>query len=241
MRIGIVIGLQSVFHTPSAVGASVSALDGVLSLGDKAALEMALRWFEAGAVTHIDVLALGVQHAQAAAYYALAMGAHTAACLSVSTSDVYTHRHAALSIHDWAQEHGCKRVMLGHQDTGTIVVSGMTAAYLGWSQLSHVTQCHWADQHWVCRVFPDNGIYRIAADTPVVMTINSRICTPRIPTAHDIQRQSTQTMSIRAPISPESPPLQAGRAQSSTRPNKALSLSDVPALIVALQTEGVVR
>ena len=98
-------------------------------------------------------------------------------CLSVSTSDVYTHRHAALSIHDWAQEHGCKRVMLGHQDTGTIVVSGMTAAYLGWSQLSHVTQCHWADQHWVCRVFPDNGIYRIAADTPVVMTISSRICT----------------------------------------------------------------
>ena len=39
MRIGIVIGLQSVFHTPSAVGASVTALDGVLSLGDKAALE----------------------------------------------------------------------------------------------------------------------------------------------------------------------------------------------------------
>jgi electron transfer flavoprotein beta subunit len=174
--------------------------DGVPSImnpDDKAAIELALRMKDKADDIKVHVLSMGPPQAKAVLMEALCMGADQATLLSdrrFAGADTWA---TSIALAGAIRQIGAEIVLCGRQaiDGDTAQVGPQIAQHLGLSQATYVSEAVLAgDKVEAVRNFED-GYYRLALQTPCLLTALAEEIQPRYMNAYDIVR-ATEEKSI---------------------------------------------
>ena len=155
---------------------------------DEIAVEEALRMREAGTVTEIVAVSIGVQQCQETIRTALAMGADRG--ILVKTEAALEPLHVAKILAAVVAEEAPELVILGKQaiDDDCNQTGQMLAALLGWPQGTFASKLEIQDGKLAVTREVDGGLQTVLLDMPTVVSTDLRLNEPRYASLPNIMK-----------------------------------------------------
>ncbi len=167
---------------------------------DEIAVEEALRLKEAGVADEIIVVSIGGKKSEEQLRTALAMGADRA--VIVQTDDEVQSLSGARLMAEVAKREDVGLVIMGKQaiDGDAGQTPQMTAALLGWPQVTYASKIEIADGKASVTREIDAGLETLEVDLPAVVSADLRLNEPRYVKLPDIMKAKKKKI---APVTPE--------------------------------------
>jgi len=166
---------------------------------DEIAVEEALRQKEAGKVSEIVVVSIGVQQAQETLRTALAMGADRA--ILVKTDETVEPLDVAKILKGVAEAEQPGLIILGKQaiDDDSNQTGQMLAALLGWAQATFASKLEIGDGQAKVTREVDGGLQVIDVKLPAIVTTDLRLNEPRYASLPNIMKAKKKPLDEKAP------------------------------------------
>ncbi len=166
---------------------------------DEIAIEEALRMREAGTVSEIVVVSIGVQQCQETIRTGLAMGADRG--ILVKTEALTEPLHIAKLLRAIIAEENPGLVILGKQaiDDDCSQTGQMLAALLGWPQGTFASKLEVTDGKLNVTREVDGGLQTIALEMPAVVTTDLRLNEPRYASLPNIMKAKKKPIDVTSP------------------------------------------
>jgi len=208
---------------------------------DEIAVEEAIRLKEAGVVSEIVAVSMGVAQCQETLRTALAMGADRA-ILVESDVDLQPLAVAKL-LAALVKKESPELLILGKQaiDDDSNQTGQMVAALLGWPQATFASKVVIADGEALVTREIDGGLETIALRLPAVVTTDLRLNTPRYATLPNImkaKKKPLDTLTAEALGVDPRPRLTVIKVDEPPKRKGGVILKDVAELVVKLKTEA---
>jgi len=208
---------------------------------DEIAVEEAIRLKEAGVVSEIVAVSMGVAQCQETLRTALAMGADRA-ILVESDVDLQPLAVAKL-LAALVKKESPELLILGKQaiDDDSNQTGQMVAALLGWPQATFASKVVIADGEARVTREIDGGLENIALRLPAVVTTDLRLNTPRYATLPNIMKAKKKPLDTVTPdalgVDPR-PRLTVVKVDEPPKRKGGVLLKDVAELVAKLRTEA---
>jgi electron transfer flavoprotein beta subunit len=208
---------------------------------DEIALEEAIKLKEAGVVTEVIAVSMGVTACQETLRTALAMGADRA--ILVETETELQPLAVAKLLKAIAQKESPQLVILGKQaiDDDANQTGQMFAALMNWPQATFASKVVIADGKATVTREIDGGLETVAMALPVVITTDLRLNTPRYATLPNIMKAKKKQLDT---FKPEdlgvdvAPRLKTLKVSEPPKRKGGVMVPDVATLISRLKTES---
>ncbi len=166
---------------------------------DEIAVEEALRMREAGTVTEIVAVSIGVQQCQETIRTALAMGADRG--ILVKTEAALEPLHVAKILAAVVAEEAPELVILGKQaiDDDCNQTGQMLAALLGWPQGTFASKLEIQDGKLAVTREVDGGLQTVLLDMPTVVSTDLRLNEPRYASLPNIMKAKKKPIDEKTP------------------------------------------
>jgi len=166
---------------------------------DEIAVEEAIRLKEAGTVSEIVAVSIGLQQAQETIRTALAMGADRG--ILVKTEAALEPLHVAKILKAIVAEESPGLVILGKQaiDDDCNQTGQMLAALLGWPQGTYASKLAIADGKLDVTREVDGGLQTIRLNMPAVVTTDLRLNEPRYASLPNIMKAKKKPIDEKSP------------------------------------------
>ncbi|SMX30868.1 electron transfer flavoprotein subunit beta/FixA family protein [Actibacterium lipolyticum] len=170
---------------------------------DEIAVEEAIRLKEAGVVTEIVAVSIGVKQAQETLRTALAMGADRA-ILVVAADDVHTDIEplaVAKILKGIVDEEQPGLVLAGKQaiDNDMNATGQMLSALLGWSQATFASEVKVEGDSAIVTREVDGGLQTIKVKMPAIVTVDLRLNEPRYASLPNIMKAKKKPLDEKTP------------------------------------------
>ena len=170
---------------------------------DEIAVEQAIRLREAGVVTEVIVVSIGVKQSQETLRTALAMGADRAILIEATDNvhiDVEPLAVAKL-LAAVVREEAPGIVLCGKQaiDNDMNATGQMLAALLGWSQATFCSELAVEGDHALVTREVDGGLQTIRVKMPTIVTVDLRLNEPRYASLPNIMKAKAKPMAMKTP------------------------------------------
>ena len=205
------------------------------------AVEQAVRMKEAGTVTEIVAVSIGVQQCQETLRTAMAMGADRG-ILVETAADVQPLAIAKLLKAVVAKEQP-KLVIMGKQaiDDDSNQTGQMLAALLGWPQATFASKVVLEDGKAVVTREVDGGLETLSLTLPAIITTDLRLNEPRYVTLPNIMKAKKKPLET---VKPEdlgvdvTPRLKTLKVSEPPKRSAGVKVADVKTLVEKLKTEA---
>jgi electron transfer flavoprotein beta subunit len=166
---------------------------------DEIAVEEALRLREAGTVSEVVAVSLGVAQCQETIRTALAMGAERG--ILVQTDTELQPLAVAKLLKAVIQQESPEIVIIGKQaiDDDSNQTGQMLAALLGWPQATFASKIKISDSHAEVTREVDGGLETVAIRLPAVITTDLRLNEPRYASLPNIMRAKKKPITATTP------------------------------------------
>ena len=166
---------------------------------DEIAVEEAVRLLEAGTVTEVVVVSMGIQQCQETIRTALAMGADRG--IHVKTDDELQPLAVAKLLAKIVEKEAPDVVILGKQaiDDDSNQAGQMLAGLLGWSQGTFASKIELADGKVNVTREVDGGLETLAITLPAIITADLRLNEPRYASLPNIMKAKKKTIDEMSP------------------------------------------
>lgn len=164
---------------------------------DEIAVEEAVRLKEAGLVSEIVALSVGID--EQPIRYALSMGCDRGVLIR---SDEYSDPQVVSKlIVDYVSKNDFKLLLCGKQaiDTDSGQIPGRVAGILSWRLLSYASKIQLQPDCVVVEKEVDKGIEVIKAPLPAVITVDLRLNTPRLPPLPAVLKAKSKPLDVIQP------------------------------------------
>jgi len=214
---------------------------------DEIAVEEAIRLKEAGTVSEIVAVSIGVKQNQETLRTALAMGADRA-ILIVATDDVHQDIEplaVAKLLKAVADEEKPDLILAGKQaiDNDMNATGQMLAALLGWSQATFISELSvHGDSATVTREV-DGGLQTIKVKMPAIVTVDLRLNEPRYASLPNIMKAKRKPLEEKTPADygvDVAPRLTIKGTTEPTGRAAGVKVADVAELVSKLKDAGVI-
>jgi electron transfer flavoprotein beta subunit len=206
------------------------------------AVEQAIRMKEAGVVTEIVVVSVGVPQSQETLRTAMAMGADRGILVDTGSTDVQPLAVAKLVKAIIAKENP-QLVITGKQaiDDDSNQTGQMIAALMGWPQATFISNITVnGDSADVTREI-DGGLEKLTIKLPAVVTSDLRLNEPRYVTLPNIMKAKKKPLEV---LKPEAlgvditPRLKTLKVQEPPSRSAGVKVADVKELVAKLKNEA---
>jgi len=170
---------------------------------DEIAVEEAIRLKEAGTVSEIIAVSIGVKQNQETLRTALAMGADRA-ILVIAAEDVHTDIEplaVAKLLKAVADEEAPELILLGKQaiDNDMNATGQMLSALLGWSQATFASELAVEGDSATVTREVDGGLQTIKVKMPAIVTVDLRLNEPRYASLPNIMKAKRKPLDEKTP------------------------------------------
>ena len=205
------------------------------------ALEQAVRMKEAGVVTEIVAVSIGVQQCQETLRTAMAMGADRG--ILVETADDVQPLAVAKVLKAIADKEQPKLVIMGKQaiDDDANQSGQMLAALLGWPQGAFISSIAINGEAADITREIDGGLEKLTVKLPAVVTADLRLNEPRYVTLPNIMKAKKKPLEV---IKPDAlgvdiaPRLTTLKMQEPPKRGAGVKVADVQELLAKLKNEA---
>ncbi len=170
---------------------------------DEIAVEQAIRLKEAGQVTEIVVVSIGVEKSQETLRNALAMGADRAILVKAvdNVEDDVEPLTVAKILKGIVDEEQPGLVIMGKQaiDNDMNATGQMLSALMGWSQGTFASGLELTDGSATVTREVDGGLQVIKIPTPCVLTVDLRLNEPRYASLPNIMKAKKKPLEVKEP------------------------------------------
>jgi electron transfer flavoprotein beta subunit len=205
------------------------------------AVEQAVRMKEAGVVTEIVAVSIGIQQCQETLRTAMAMGADRG--ILVETEAEVQPLAVAKVIKAIVAKENPKLVIMGKQaiDDDSNQSGQMTAALLGWPQAAFISSIAVSgDSAEVTREI-DGGLEKLTIKLPAVVTTDLRLNEPRYVTLPNIMKAKKKPLEVVKPDAlgvDMTPRLKTLKAEEPPKRGSGVKVADVTELVAKLKNEA---
>ncbi|HIP24270.1 MAG TPA: electron transfer flavoprotein subunit beta/FixA family protein [Rhodobacteraceae bacterium] len=214
---------------------------------DEIAVEEAIRLKEAGTVTEIIAVSIGVKQNQETLRTALAMGADRA-ILIIAADDVRQDIEplaVAKLLKAVADEEEPGLILLGKQaiDNDMNATGQMLSALLGWSQATFASELTVDGEHATVTREVDGGLQTIKAKIPAIVTVDLRLNEPRYASLPNIMKAKRKPMNEKTPADygvDVTPRLNITSTVEPSGRSAGVKVADVAELVSKLKDAGVI-
>ncbi|NOR63163.1 MAG: electron transfer flavoprotein subunit beta/FixA family protein [Rhodobacteraceae bacterium] len=214
---------------------------------DEIAVEEAIRLKEAGTVTEIIAVSIGVKQNQETLRTALAMGADRA-ILIIAADDVHQDIEplaVAKLLKAVADEEEPGLILLGKQaiDNDMNATGQMLSALLGWSQATFASELTVDGEHATVTREVDGGLQTIKAKMPAIVTVDLRLNEPRYASLPNIMKAKRKPMDEKTPADygvDVTPRLNITSTVEPSGRSAGVKVADVAELVSKLKDAGVI-
>jgi len=208
---------------------------------DEIAVEEAVRLKEAGAVTEVVAVSIGVAACQETLRTAMAIGADRG--VLIETSADIEPLHVAKLLKALVDKEQPQMVILGKQaiDDDAGQTGQMLAALLRWPQATFASKVTVGEGGAQVMREVDGGLETLQVDWPAVITVDLRLNTPRYVTLPNIMKAKKKTVEILPAASfgvDLAPRTQVLRVDEPKARAGGVKVPDVSALVNKLKTEA---
>jgi electron transfer flavoprotein beta subunit len=208
---------------------------------DEIAVEEAIRLKEAGVVSDIVAVSMGVSQCQETLRTALAMGADRA--ILVETDVDLQPLAVAKLLAAIVKQESPGIVILGKQaiDDDSNQTGQMLAALLGWPQGTFASKVAIADGEARVTREIDGGLENVSLRLPAVITTDLRLNTPRYATLPNIMKAKKKPLDTTTPAAlgvDASPRLAVVKVEEPPKRKGGFMLKDIGELVTKLKTEA---
>ena len=205
------------------------------------AVEQAVRMKEAGSVTEIVVVSIGVTQCQETIRTAMAMGADRG--ILVETTEEVQPLAVAKVLKAIVEKEKPNLVIMGKQaiDDDSNQTGQMLAGLLGWPQATFASKLALADGRAQVTREVDGGLETVSIRLPAVVTTDLRLNEPRYVTLPNIMKAKKKTLDILTPAAlgvDVSPRLKTLKVQEPPVRKAGIKVADVQALLDKLKNEA---
>jgi len=205
------------------------------------ALEQAVRMKEAGVVTEIVAVSIGVQQCQETLRTAMAMGADRG--ILVETADEVQPLAVAKVLKAIADKEQPRLVIMGKQaiDDDANQSGQMLAALLGWPQAAFISSIAINGESADVTREIDGGLEKLTVKLPAVVTADLRLNEPRYVTLPNIMKAKKKPLEV---IKPDAlgvdigPRLATLKMQEPPKRGAGVKVADVQELLAKLKNEA---
>jgi electron transfer flavoprotein beta subunit len=222
-------------------GVDLSGVKMSMNPFDEIAVEEAVRLKEAGVVTEVIAVSIGVAACQETLRTAMALGADRA--VLVETAAELEPLHVAKLLKAVADKEQPQLVFLGKQaiDDDAGQTGQMLAALLRWPQATFASKVSVAGTGVEVTREVDGGLETLALDLPAVVTVDLRLNSPRYVTLPNIMKAKKKPLetlpadSLGLDLAPRTQLLKVAEPQARTG---GVKVADVAALLEKLKNEA---
>ncbi len=205
------------------------------------AVEQAVRMKEAGVVTEIVVVSIGVMQCQETIRTAMAMGADRG--ILVETSEEVQPLAVAKVLKAIVDKEQPKLIIMGKQaiDDDSNQSGQMLSALLGWPQATHISKIEISGDNADITREIDGGLEKLAVKLPAVVTADLRLNEPRYVTLPNIMKAKKKPLEI---IKPDAlgvdikPRLKTLKVAEPSKRSAGVKVADVAELVAKLKNEA---
>jgi len=205
------------------------------------AVEQAVRMKEAGVVSEIVAVSIGVQQCQETLRTAMAMGADRG--ILVETSAEVQPLGIAKVLRAIVQKESPRLVIMGKQgvDDDNNQSGQMLAALLNWPQATFISAIAVNGDNADCVREIDSGLEKLALKLPAVVTTDLRLNEPRYVTLPNIMKAKKKPLEV---VKPEAlgvdvtPRLKILKVQEPPKRGAGVKVADVKELVSRLRNEA---
>ncbi|HWI13919.1 MAG TPA: electron transfer flavoprotein subunit beta/FixA family protein [Burkholderiales bacterium] len=205
------------------------------------AVEQAVRMKEAGIVTEIVAVSIGVQQCQETLRTAMAMGADRG--ILVETAEDVQPLAVAKVMKAIVEKEQPRLVIMGKQaiDDDSNQSGQMLAALLGWPQATFISSVEIAGDNAEITREIDGGLEKLTVKLPAVVTADLRLNEPRYVTLPNIMKAKKKPMEIVKPDAlgvDVAPRLKTLKVQEPPKRSSGVKVNDVAELVNKLKNEA---
>ncbi|MDH5534639.1 MAG: electron transfer flavoprotein subunit beta/FixA family protein [Betaproteobacteria bacterium] len=205
------------------------------------AVEQAVRMKEAGTVTEIVAVSIGVTQCQETLRTAMAMGADRG--ILVETTEEVQPLAVAKVVKAIVDKEQPKIVIMGKQaiDDDSNQAGQMLAALLGWSQSASTSKIEIAGEAADVTREIDGGLERLSIKLPAVITTDLRLNEPRYVTLPNIMKAKKKPLETLKPDAlgvDIKPRLKTLKVEEPPKRGAGVKVEDVAALVAKLKNEA---
>jgi len=212
---------------------------------DEIAVEEAIRLKEAGTVSEIVAVSIGVKQNQETLRTALAMGADRA-ILVIAAEDVHTDIEplaVAKLLKAIADEEAPELILLGKQaiDNDMNATGQMLSALLGWSQATFASELAVEGDSATVTREVDGGLQTIKVKMPAIVTVDLRLNEPRYASLPNIMKAKRKPLDEKTPEDygvDVTPRLAISTTAEPTGRSAGIKVADVGELVEKLKEAG---
>ena len=212
---------------------------------DEIAVEEAIRLKEAGTVSEIVAVSIGVKQNQETLRTALAMGADRA-ILVIAADDVHTDIEplaVAKLLKAIADEEAPELILLGKQaiDNDMNATGQMLSALLGWSQATFASELAVEGDSATVTREVDGGLQTIKVKMPAIVTVDLRLNEPRYASLPNIMKAKRKPLDEKTPEDygvDVTPRLAISTTAEPTGRSAGIKVADVGELVEKLKEAG---
>ena len=214
---------------------------------DEIAVEEAIRLKEAGTVSEIIAVSIGVKQNQETLRTALAMGADRA-ILIIAADDVHQDIEplaVAKLLKAVADEENPELILLGKQaiDNDMNATGQMLSALLGWSQATFASELAVDGDYATVTREVDGGLQTIKAKMPAIVTVDLRLNEPRYASLPNIMKAKRKPLDEKTPADygvDATPRLNITSTVEPSGRSAGVKVADVTELVSKLKDAGVI-
>jgi electron transfer flavoprotein beta subunit len=208
---------------------------------DEIALEEAMRLKEAGKVTEVVAVSIGVTQCQETLRTGMAIGADRA--ILVETAGDTEPLGVAKVLKALADKEQPQLIILGKQaiDDDSNQTGQMLAALLGWPQATFASKVVFEDGKVTVTREVDGGLETLALTLPAIITTDLRLNEPRYVTLPNIMKAKKKPLEV---VKPEdlgvdvAPRLKTLKVVEPAKRSAGIKVPDVATLVAKLRTEA---
>jgi electron transfer flavoprotein beta subunit len=210
---------------------------------DEISVEEAVKLKEAGVVTEIIAVSIGVTQCQETLRTALAMGADRAILVETDAAADVQPLAVAKLLKAICDKETPQLVILGKQaiDDDCNQTGQMLAALLGWSQATFASKVTIANGEAEVMREIDGGLETVAVKLPAIITTDLRLNTPRYATLPNIMKAKKKQLDVMKPADlgvDIAPRLKTLKVMEPVKRKGGVMVADVAALIDKLKNEA---
>jgi len=210
---------------------------------DEISVEQAVRLQEAGTATETIVVSVGPAKAQETIRTALAMGMDRG--IHVQTDDDLEPLAVAKILKALVESEAIDLVIAGKQaiDGDNGATGSMLAAMLGWPQGTFANSMEFGGDSLTVKREVDGGLQTVKLSLPAVVTTDLRLNEPRYASLPNIMKAKKKPIDAKTPADfgvDTAPRITTVKVTEPEARSAGVKVEDVPALVAALKTEGVI-
>jgi electron transfer flavoprotein beta subunit len=205
------------------------------------AVEQAVRMKEAGAVTEIVALSIGVPQCQETLRTAMAMGADRG--ILVETTEEVQPLAVAKLVKAVIEKEKPQLIIMGKQaiDDDSNQAGQMVAALLGWPQATFISNIEVAGEKAEVTREIDGGLEKLSIKLPAVVTTDLRLNEPRYVTLPNIMKAKKKPLEVLKPDAlgvDIAPRLKTLKVEEPPKRSAGVKVADVEELVAKLKNEA---